>query len=64
MEILLATTAAYLAVGVGYSFSTYMEFKRAYKECPVEDNKLSGRDLIMMCLLWPFGLWVEITRSL
>ena len=64
MEILLGIVAGYLVIGAVYSFSTYMEFKRAYKECPVDGNKLSGKDLIMMCLLWPFGLWVEITRSM
>lgn len=64
MEALAWGAAIYLAMGLFYSFSTYREFKKAYKDYPVEGNKLSAKDLIMMCLLWPLGLCVEITRSM
>lgn len=64
MEALAWGVAIYLAIGLFYSFSTYREFKKAYKEYPVEHNKLSAKDSIIQCLLWPVGLWLEVTRSL
>lgn len=64
MEALAWGVAIYLAMGLFYSFSTYREFKKAYKDYPVEGNKLAAEDLALMVLLWPIGLWVEITRSL